>query len=118
MNIDEDRFPPRQVGWFIAAAKEEGKRAPQVEVYDEFSRKYQTIYARLRRAVPEGGHGRFRRAAAALLRAARAQRVDARGHYQSRFRHVLVDEFQDTNRLQYRWLKLLCSPDERNVRGR
>ena len=65
---------------------------------------------RLRRAVPARGRGRFRRAAAALLRAARAQRDRCASTTAQRFRHILVDEFQDTNRLQYRWLKLLAGP--------
>ena len=45
LNADEERFPPRQVQWFIAASKEEGRRAPEVEVHDEFTRRMKDIYA-------------------------------------------------------------------------
>jgi DNA helicase II / ATP-dependent DNA helicase PcrA len=109
MNVDEDRFPPRQVQWFIAAAKEEGKRAPRVEVYDEFSRKYQEIYSAYDELCQKEGTVDF---AELLLRSFEllSRNEPLRNHYQNRFRHVLVDEFQDTNRLQYRWLKLLCGP--------
>ena len=62
----------------------------------------------LRRAVPARRRRRLRRAAAALLRAARPQRDRCAQHYQGRFRHILVDEFQDTNKLQYAWLKQLA----------
>jgi DNA helicase-2/ATP-dependent DNA helicase PcrA len=110
MNVDEERFPPRQVQYFIAAAKEEGKRAGAVEVYDEFTRKYAEIYAAYDALCNKEGSVDF---AELLLRSFELLTANEplRTHYQNRFRHVLVDEFQDTNRLQYRWLKLLTGPE-------
>ena len=65
----------------------------------------------VRRAVPARRRGRFRRAAAALLRACWRETKSCASITAQRFRHILVDEFQDTNRLQYRWLKLLAGTD-------
>ena len=108
MNVDEDKFPPRQVQWFINGAKEEGRRAKDVEPYDDFSRRSIEIYAAYEEQCQREGAVDF---AELLLRSYEllARNEPLREHYSSRFRHILVDEFQDTNRLQYRWLKLLAS---------
>ncbi|MEO7402571.1 MAG: UvrD-helicase domain-containing protein, partial [Burkholderiales bacterium] len=110
MNVDDEKFPARQVSWFIAAAKEEGKRPGQVEIFDDFSRKYAEIYRYYDELCQKEGTVDF---AELLLRSfeVMSRNESIRTHYQNRFRHVLVDEFQDTNRLQYRWLKLLCGPE-------
>src|SRR6185295_5534082 len=110
MNVDEERFPPRQVQWFIAANKEEGRRAREAEAHDEFSRRMVEIYAAYDEQCQREGVVDF---AELLLRSYEllAKNEMLREHYRARFRHVLVDEFQDTNRLQYKWLKLLTGPD-------
>ena len=110
LNVDEDRFPPRQVAWFISSAKDEGLRAPQVEVHDEFSRRMRDIYAEYDAQCNREGVVDF---AELLLRSYELLAKDEalRTHYRSRFRHILVDEFQDTNRLQYAWLKLLAGQE-------
>ena len=110
MNIDDERFPPRQVQWFIAAAKDEGKRAKDVEVHDEFSRRTTEIYAAYDAQCQREGVVDF---AELLLRSCEmlSRNDPLREHYQDRFRHLLVDEFQDTNRLQYRWLKQLAGKE-------
>jgi len=110
LNVDEERFPPRQVQWFIAGAKEEGLRAAQVETQDEFTRRMRDIYAAYDEQCNREGVVDF---AELLLRSYEllSNQAALRDHYRARFRHVLVDEFQDTNRLQYRWLKLLTGPD-------
>jgi DNA helicase-2/ATP-dependent DNA helicase PcrA len=107
MNIDEERYPPRQAQWFIAAQKEEGKRADKVEPYDDFSRRMVDVYAEYDRQCQREGVVDF---AELLLRSYEllARNETLREHYAGRFRHILVDEFQDTNRLQYRWLQLLA----------
>ena len=115
LNVDEERFPPRQVQWFVTANKEEGLRAPQVEAQDEFTRRMAEIYAEYDEQCQRESVVDF---AELLLRSyellSRSQAL--REHYSSRFRHILVDEFQDTNRLQYRWLKLLASGDRKSTR--
>ncbi|MBS1218372.1 MAG: UvrD/REP helicase [Proteobacteria bacterium] len=107
MGLDEERYPPRQAQWFIAANKEEGKRADKVEPYDDFSRRMVEFYAEYDRQCQREGVVDF---AELLLRSYEllARNEGLREHYVSRFRHILVDEFQDTNRLQYRWLQLLA----------
>ncbi len=107
MNLDEERYPPRQAQWFIAAQKEEGKRADKVEPYDDFSRRMVEVYAEYDRQCQREGVVDF---AELLLRSYEllARNQSLRDHYAGRFRHILVDEFQDTNRLQYRWLQLLA----------
>jgi DNA helicase-2/ATP-dependent DNA helicase PcrA len=107
LNVDEDRFPPRQVAWFISAAKDEGLRAARVEAHDEFTRRMRDIYAAYDEQCNREGVVDF---AELLLRSYELLAKDEtlRAHYRARFRHILVDEFQDTNRLQYAWLKLLA----------
>ena len=107
LNVDEERFPPRQVQWFISANKEEGLRAPQVEAHDEYARRMKDLYAAYDEQCNREGVVDF---AELLLRSYEllAGNDVLRAHYGARFKHILVDEFQDTNRLQYRWLKLLA----------
>jgi len=109
LNVDEDRFPARETQYFINAAKEEGKRAKDIEIADEFTRRYAEIYAAYDEQCQREGVVDF---AELLLRTHEllSKNEVLREHYRSRFRHILVDEFQDTNRLQYRWLKLLAGP--------
>ena len=107
MNLDEERYPPRQAAWFIAANKEEGRRAKDVESYDEVSRRLVEVYAAYDEQCQREGVVDF---AELLLRSydLLSGNEALRDHYRNRFRHILVDEFQDTNRLQYRWLQLLA----------
>jgi DNA helicase-2/ATP-dependent DNA helicase PcrA len=109
LNVDEERYPVRQAQWFIAGNKEEGRRAGDVEPYDDFSRRMREVYAAYDEQCQREGVVDF---AELLLRSYEllSRNEPLREHYRNRFRHVLVDEFQDTNRLQYRWLQLLAGP--------
>jgi len=109
LSVDEDRFPARDAQYFINAAKEEGRRARDVEIGDEIARRYAEIYAAYDEQCQREGVVDF---AELLLRSFEllSRNEILREHYRNRFRHILVDEFQDTNRLQYRWLKLLAGP--------
>jgi DNA helicase-2/ATP-dependent DNA helicase PcrA len=109
-NIDAERFPPRQLQYFIAGAKEEGLRPNQVEAGDEVARRQVEHYALYEAMCQREGLVDF---AELLLRSYEllARHDGLREHYQRRFSHLLVDEFQDTNVLQYRWLQLLAGPD-------
>jgi len=111
LNVDEDRFAPREVQYFINARKEEGVRAGDVEVYDETSRRLAELYGTYDAQCQREGVVDFPEL---LLRSFEllARNELLRAHYAERFRHILVDEFQDTNRLQYRWLKLLAGASE------
>jgi DNA helicase-2/ATP-dependent DNA helicase PcrA len=107
MKLDEERFVAKQVGWFIAGCKEDGQRPGDVETRDEQSRKLVEIYANY-----EDQCQRVVDFAELMLRSYELLRDNAavRDHYQQRFRHILVDEFQDTNKLQYAWLKMFAPP--------
>ncbi|MGZ8212257.1 MAG: UvrD-helicase domain-containing protein, partial [Burkholderiales bacterium] len=109
MNLDEERYPPRQTAWFIAGNKEEGRRAAEVEAYDEVSRRMIEVYAAYDQQCQREGVVDF---GELLLRSYEllSRNDTLREHYRDRFKHILVDEFQDTNRLQYRWLCLLAGP--------
>jgi DNA helicase-2/ATP-dependent DNA helicase PcrA len=109
MNLDEERFVPKQVTWFIAGAKEDGLRPKDVEVRDEQTRTLVRVYEAYEEQCQREGVVDF---AELLLRTYELMRDNAalREHYQRRFRHLLVDEFQDTNRLQYAWLKMFAGP--------
>jgi DNA helicase-2/ATP-dependent DNA helicase PcrA len=105
--IDDERFPPRQLQYFISGAKEEGLRPNQVEAGDDMARRQVEHYALYEAMCRREGVVDF---AELLLRSYEllAQHDGLREHYRRRFSHILVDEFQDTNVLQYRWLKLLA----------
>ena len=111
MNVDEERFVPKQVAWFIAAQKEEGRRPFDVEAHDAHGRKLVEIYQAYEEQCEREGVVDF---AELLLRSYELLRDNdpLREHYRRRFRHLLVDEFQDTNRLQYAWLKMVAPPPE------
>lgn len=110
LGVDDERYPPRNIQYFINSAKEQGLRAPDVEVVDDFNRRYVELYAEYDAQCQREGVVDF---GELLLRSYELlQRNELlREHYQARFRHILVDEFQDTNVLQYRWLKLLAGHD-------
>jgi DNA helicase II / ATP-dependent DNA helicase PcrA len=107
LGVDEDRFAPRDLQYFIAGQKEEGLRAGDVALTDETTRRLAELYAAYDEQCQREGVVDF---AELLLRSYEllARNELLREHYAERFRHILVDEFQDTNRLQYRWLKLLA----------
>jgi DNA helicase-2/ATP-dependent DNA helicase PcrA len=107
LNVDEDRFPPRELQWFINAQKEEGVRARDVALADDNVRRLVELYAAYDEQCQREGVVDFPEL---LLRSYELLKNHEilREHYSQRFRHILVDEFQDTNRLQYRWLKLIA----------
>jgi len=107
MNVDDEKYPPKQVQGYINSCKEEGLRAHAVDAYDAHSQKLREIYEEYDKQCNREGVADF---AELLLRCYELLERDAhiRQHYQSRFHYILVDEFQDTNRLQYLWLKLLA----------
>jgi len=105
--LDEERFKPKELQWFINACKEEGQRAHQVPVRDAEQRHKVEFYRLYEEQCQREGVLDF---GELLLRSYELLRDHdpVREHYQRRFRHILVDEFQDTNKLQYAWLKLLA----------
>ncbi len=109
-NIDGEKFPPRELQWFVAAAKEEGRRPGAVEAGDDFTRRQVEHYALYESMCQREGVVDF---AELLLRCYELLTAhDAiREHYRRRFSHLLVDEFQDTNILQYKWLQRLAGPN-------
>ncbi len=105
-HIDDERFPPKQLQWFIAGCKEEGQRPKDVAVRDPETRHKVEIYQLYEDQCQREGvvdFGELMLRSYELLRDNHALRE----HYQQRFQHILIDEFQDTNRLQYAWIKLL-----------
>ncbi len=110
LGVDDEKYPPRQAQYFINANKEEGLRAPAVEALDDFQRRLLDVYGAYDAQCNREGVVDF---AELLLRCFELLQKNEllRTHYQRRFKHILVDEFQDTNRLQYLWLKLLAGPD-------
>jgi DNA helicase II / ATP-dependent DNA helicase PcrA len=109
MNLDEERFVPKQVTWFIAGAKDSGHRPKDCEVKDEQSRIQVQIFQNYEDQCQREGVVDF---AELMLRTYELMRDNEslREHYRHRFRHILVDEFQDTNKLQYAWLKMFAGP--------
>ena len=106
-NVDEEKFPARQIAWYINSHKDAGKRAHEADDYDDFTRRLRELYAIYDEQCQREGVVDF---AELLLRCydLLAKNEPLRDHYRARFRHILVDEFQDTNRLQYQWLRMLA----------
>lgn len=108
LGLDEQRWPVRQAQWFINGQKDEGLRPQHIQAGgDLFLGTMLQIYSAYEAACARAGAIDF---AELLLRALDLWR-DNPGlleHYQNRFKHVLVDEFQDTNAVQYAWLRLLA----------
>ena len=109
LNLDEERYVPKQMAWFIAGAKEEALRPKDLEVRDALTRTQQQIYQAYEDQCLREGVVDF---AELLLRTYELMRDNEplREHYRRRFAHILVDEFQDTNKLQYAWLKMFAGP--------
>ena len=105
--LDDERFPQKQMQWFIGGCKEDGLRPHQVELQDEETRRKVAIYQLYEEQCQREGVVDF---GELMLRSYEVLRDNdpIREHYQRRFRHILVDEFQDTNKLQYAWLKMLA----------
>ncbi|WJW75477.1 DNA helicase II [Thiohalobacter sp. IOR34] len=108
LELDEARWPPRQLQWYINGRKDEGLRPQHIEPNDDpFERTQLRVYEAYEELCRRGGMVDF---AELLLRAHELwlQRPEILDHYRQRFGHLLVDEFQDTNAIQYAWLRLLA----------
>ncbi len=108
LELDESRWAPREVQYFINAQKDEGLRPQHLDdESDPHRRQLIELYRNYQDICERGGLVDF---AELLLRAHELLRdnADVLAHYQRRFRHLLVDEFQDTNAIQYAWLRLLA----------
>ncbi|MFW6092356.1 MAG: DNA helicase II [Pseudomonadota bacterium] len=113
LDIDEQKWPPRQAVWFINAQKDEGRRARHVPAGDDlFQMTHKRLYESYEALCEQGGLVDF---AELLLRSHELwlNQPDLLAHYQHRFRHLLVDEFQDTNAIQYAWLRVLAGREGR-----
>jgi len=108
LGLDESRFPPRQAAWFINTAKDEGKRPAAFEREgNPLTRTLVDIYKAYEEQCQRSGLVDF---AELLLRSHELFLTDDRllAHYRERWRHLLIDEFQDTNTLQYAWIRVLA----------
>ncbi|SAK40984.1 UvrD-helicase domain-containing protein [Caballeronia ptereochthonis] len=107
LNVDDEKYPAKNLQYFINNAKEQGLRPKDVDATDDFNRKFVELYQAYDQQCQREGVVDFPEL---LLRCYEllAHNPPLRAHYQARFRNILVDEFQDTNKLQYAWLKLLA----------
>ncbi|WP_257281854.1 MULTISPECIES: DNA helicase II [unclassified Endozoicomonas] len=113
MNLDEQKWPPRQAQWYINSKKDEGLRPDYIEPgYDPFDRTMLDVYRAYQDYCNQTGVVDF---GELLLRSHELwlKRSDILQHYQERFRYVLVDEFQDTNAIQYAWLRILTGDQDK-----
>ncbi len=108
LKIDEDKWPAKQCQWYINAQKDEGLRSSNIDHFeDDYTRTMLKVYKAYEEACERGGMIDF---GEILLRAHELwlKNPQILQHYQHRFRHILVDEFQDTNSIQYAWLRVLA----------
>jgi DNA helicase-2/ATP-dependent DNA helicase PcrA len=107
LKFDEEKCVPKQTSYFIANAKDAGQRPQDIVPRDELGRMQLAVYQAYEDQCQREGVVDF---AELMLRTYEIMRdhAEVREHYQRRFKHILVDEFQDTNRLQYAWLKMFA----------
>jgi DNA helicase-2/ATP-dependent DNA helicase PcrA len=107
LNVDDEKYPARNLMYFINSAKDQGLRPKDVEAYDDYNHRMVELYQFYDDQCQREGVVDF---AELLLRTYElmSRNQPLREHYQGRFKHILVDEFQDTNNLQYNWLKLMA----------
>ncbi|MEI7532191.1 MAG: UvrD-helicase domain-containing protein [Betaproteobacteria bacterium] len=106
LKVDDEKYPPKQLQYFVSNAKERGHRPKDMAPNDDFQAMMIKLYQAYEEQCQREGVVDF---SELLLRSYELLKFNEpiRAHYQQRFRHILVDEFQDTNALQYLWLKLL-----------
>ncbi|WP_353495201.1 DNA helicase II [Vibrio cholerae] len=106
-NLDDKQWLARQVAWWINNQKDEGLRPTHINAFDPVTQTYLKLYTAYQEACDRAGLVDF---AEILLRALELLRGNQhiREHYQARFKHILVDEFQDTNAIQYAWLRMMA----------
>ncbi|MDP3835285.1 MAG: 3'-5' exonuclease [Hydrogenophaga sp.] len=115
-NVDDERYPPKQIQYFISGCKEDGQRPRDVVARDDETRKKVELYGLYEEQCQREGVVDF---GELMLRSYEVLRDNdpVREHYQRRFRHILIDEFQDTNRLQYAWIKMFSTPPLEGLPG-
>lgn len=111
LQLDDERFVPKQVTGMIAKAKDDGLRPQDMPVRDEYSQTMVELYQAYEAQCQREGVLDFSELMLRTYELLRDQPA-LRAHYQQRFRHILVDEFQDTNRLQYAWIKMFADPTQ------
>ncbi|HET6718101.1 MAG TPA: UvrD-helicase domain-containing protein, partial [Rhodocyclaceae bacterium] len=106
LNVDDERYPAKELQHFINGNKEKGLRPGQADAWDDYTRRRVELWSEYETQCNREGVVDF---AELMLRTFEllSRHEPIRTHYQQRFKHILVDEFQDTNVLQYKWLKLL-----------
>jgi len=118
LDLDEQKWPARQAVWFINSHKDEGRRARETFAadHDLFGVVHKQIYEAYEALCKQGSLVDF---AELLLLSHELLRDndDLRAHYRRRFRHLLVDEFQDTNSIQYAWLRVLAAGEPGSTQG-
>ncbi len=107
MNIDTDTFPPKEIQYFINSNKDEGIRSKNTKTYDAHSKKINEIYSEYEKQCLKEGVVDFPELLLSCYELLE-KNSNLKAHYQEKFKHILIDEFQDTSLLQYKWLKLLA----------
>ena len=108
LKIDEDKWPAKQCQWYINSQKDEGLRSDHIDHFeDDYTKTMLQVYKAYEEACDRGGMIDF---GEILLRSHELwlKNPQILEHYQRRFKHILVDEFQDTNSIQYAWLRVLA----------
>ncbi|MFC0180525.1 DNA helicase II [Thorsellia kenyensis] len=109
LNLDEKNWPAKQAVWYINNKKDEGLRPKEIETYgNKIDEQWKNIYSVYQTSCDRAGLVDF---AELLLRTYELLKNNPNilAHYQARFSQILVDEFQDTNHIQYAWIKLLAT---------
>ena len=110
INVDTETFPPKEIQYFINGKKDEGIRSNHFKPYDSHTKRINEIYGEYEKQCQREGVADFPELLLACYELLK-NNLSIKEHYQQRFKHILIDEFQDTSELQYKWLKLLAGKD-------
>jgi len=110
INVDTETYPPKEIQYFINGKKDEGIRSNHFKPYDSHTKKINEIYGEYEKQCQREGVADFPELLLACYELLK-NNLSIKEHYQQRFKHILIDEFQDTSELQYKWLKLLAGKD-------
>lgn len=114
MGLDDKQWPPKQFQWYINAQKDEGLRSKHIErSNDPQQQMFVKVYEAYEESCNRGGMIDFGELLLRCLELLRDMKPNLLMHYQERFRYILVDEFQDTNSIQYAWLRLLTGHERK-----
>ena len=114
-NLDNEKWEPKKIQWYINEQKQKGLRSGSIVIDNDFyAQTMLKLYQQYETICKQSALVDFTELLLSCYELL-TEHVDIQEHYKQRFKHILVDEFQDTNHLQYKGLKALYRPNENHM---